>query len=122
MNNIARQRQLLAIWILRISITLCLLFIVIGLAIFFIHGGAHIPANPSGKFSAILDRMLHGGPGLHASAFLIAGIVVLLLTPIVRLLSGVIVSGRSKDWMYVVIGLIVLLLLLVGLFAGQATA
>lgn len=122
MSDLARQRQLLAIWILRVSITLCLLFIVIGLVIFFVHGGAHIPVNPSGRLSAILDTVLHGGAGLHASAFLIAGIAVLLLTPIARLLSGVVMSGRAKDWLYVVIGLIVLLLLLIGLFAGQATA
>ncbi|MGH8306758.1 MAG: DUF1634 domain-containing protein [Gammaproteobacteria bacterium] len=122
MNTLARQRQLLARWILRISISLSLLFIVIGLVIFFIHGGSRIPTPPSGRLTAILDTVMHSGIGLHASAFLVAGIVVLLLTPIARLLSGVVMSARARDWLYVAIGLIVLALVFVGLFAGQVTA
>ncbi|MGH8378285.1 MAG: DUF1634 domain-containing protein [Gammaproteobacteria bacterium] len=122
MNTLARQRQLLATWILRISISLCLLFIVIGLAIFFIHGASRVPAAPRGHLGSILDTVMHSGIGLHASAFLVAAIVVLLLTPIARLLSGVVMSARARDWLYVGIGLIVLALVIVGLFAGQVTA
>lgn len=121
MSNLAHQRQWLATWILRTSISLCLLFIIIGLVIFFVHGGSHIPVNPSGRIGSILDQVLHGGIGFHASAFLDAGIVVLLLTPIARLLSGVVMSARARDGLYVIIGLIVLALVLIGLFAGQAT-
>ncbi len=122
MSTLAYQRQLLARWILRISISLSLLFIVIGLAIFFIHGGSRIPTTPSGRLTTILDAVMHGGIGLHASAFLVAAIVVLLLTPIARLLSGVVMSARARDWLYLVIGLIVLALVVAGLFAGQMTA
>ena len=122
MNDLARQRQLLAIWILRTSILLCLLFIIIGLGIFLVHGATHLPTTPSGRLSAILESVVHGGIGLHASAFLVAGIVVLLLTPIVRLLSGVVVSARAHDSLYVMIGLIVLALVIAGLLIGQATA
>ncbi|MGH8397602.1 MAG: DUF1634 domain-containing protein [Gammaproteobacteria bacterium] len=122
MNTLAHQRQLLARWILRISISLSLLFIVTGLVIFFLHGASRVPAAPSGRLSSILETVMHSGIGLHASAFLVAGIVVLLLTPIARLLSGVVASARARDWLYVAIGLIVLVLVLVGLYAGQVTA
>ncbi|MBU6469075.1 MAG: DUF1634 domain-containing protein [Gammaproteobacteria bacterium] len=121
-NKLTNERQFLTRLILRTSIGLCLLLIVIGLAIFFARGGTHVPLNPSGKFSAIVERTLHNGAGLHASAFLIAGIVVLLLTPIARLLSGVVMSARAHDWLYLMIGLIVLALLIAGLLIGQATA
>lgn len=121
MSKLARERQFLARLILRTSISLCLLLIIIGLAIFLARGGRHIPVNPSGRFSAIVGRTLHVGAGLHASAFLIAGIVVLLLTPIARLLSGVVMSARARDWLYVVIGVVVLGLLIAGLLIGQAT-
>ncbi|MGH8321932.1 MAG: DUF1634 domain-containing protein, partial [Gammaproteobacteria bacterium] len=84
--------------------------------------GSRIPTPPSGRLTAILDTVMHSGIGLHASAFLVAGIVVLLLTPIARLLSGVVMSARARDWLYVAIGLIVLALVFVGLFAGQVTA
>lgn len=122
MSKLAHERQFLARVILRTSISLCLLLIVIGLAIFFAHGGAPIPLNPSGKFSAIVARTLRTGAGLHASAFLIAGIVILLLTPIARLLSGVAMSARARDGLYVVVGLVVLALVVAGLLIGQATA
>lgn len=122
MNKLTHERQFLARLILRTSISLCLLLIIIGLAIFFVRGGARMPANPSGKFSAILDDAFHRGAGLHASAFLITGIVVLLLTPIARLLSGIVMSARAHDRLYAVIGLVVLALVIAGLLIGQATA
>jgi len=121
-NKLTHERQFFTRLILRISIGLCLLLIVIGLAIFFAQGGTHIPVNPNGKFSAIVGHAVHGGTGLHASAFLTAGIVVLLLTPIARLLSGVFISARARDRLYVVIGLVVLVLVIAGLLIGQATA
>lgn len=122
MTDIVRQRQFLARLVLRSFISLCLLLIVIGLVIFFATGGTHVPGNPGGKFSVIVARALQGGAGLHASAFLIAGIVVLLLTPIARLLAGVAMSVRMRDGLYVVIGLLVLALVIAGLLIGQATA
>lgn len=121
-NKLTHERRFLTRLILRTSIGLCLLLIVIGLAIFFAEGGTRIPVNPSGKFSAILARVAHGGAGLHASAFLIGGVVVLLLTPIARLLAGIVMSARARDLLYAVIGVIVLALVVVGLLIGQATA
>lgn len=121
-NKLTRERQFLTRLILRTSIGLCLLLVVIGLVIFFTQGGRHIPVNPRGKFSTILGRALRSGAGLHASAFLIAGIVVLLLTPVARLLSGMVISWRARDGLYVLIGLVVLALVVAGLLIGQATA
>jgi uncharacterized membrane protein len=120
-NRLTRERQFLSRLILRTSISLCLSLIIIGLAIFFAHGGAHMPMNPAGRLSAILDRAVHDGAGLHASAFMTAAIVVLLLTPVARLLSGIVVSVRAHDRLYVAIGLVVVLLVIAGLLIGQAT-
>lgn len=122
MHKLTRERRFLVRLILRTSIGLCLLLIAIGLVIFFARGGAHVPVSPNGKFSAILAHALHDGAGLHAGAFLIAGLVVLLLTPIARLLSGVVMSARAHDRLYAVIGLVVLALVVAGLLIGQATA
>lgn len=121
-TKLTRERRFLTRLILRTSIGLCLVLIVVGLMIFFVQGGRHIPVNPSGKFSVILDHAVRGGAGLHASAFLTAGIVVLLLTPVARLLSGVVMSARAHDRLYTVIGLVVLALVVAGLLIGQATA
>jgi len=120
MNEIVRERRLLNIWILRVSIVLCALLIVVGLAIFFVHGGAHIPATPSGSLRRIMHSAAHGSVGMHASAFLDAAIVVLLLTPVARLLVGIYVSARVRDWLYVAIGMLVVALVITGVIAGQS--
>ena len=120
MNEIVRERRLLNIWILRVSIALCVLLIAIGLAIFFVHGGARIPATPSGSLRQIVHSAAHGSIGLHASAFLDAAIVLLLLTPMARLAAGIYVSVRVRDWLYVGIGALVLGLVIIGVIAGQS--
>lgn len=120
MNGIVRERRLLNIWILRVSIALCALLIAVGLAIFFIHGSMHIPATPSGSLREMIQVSIQGSIGLHASAFLDAAIIVLLLTPMARLVAGIYVSARVRDWLYVGIGVLVLALVIVGVIAGQS--
>ena len=67
------------------------------------------------RLSAILDTVLHGGIGFHASAFLDTAIVV-LLTPVARLLVGIYVSARVRDWLYVAIGVLVVAGVVIGQF------
>lgn len=117
MNHIVRERRLLNIWIVRTSVAACLLCFGIGISIFLLQGG-QAPASPNGSLLHILHDAAH--TGLHASAFLNAGLVILLLTPMARLLAGVYVSVRMRDWLYAVIGLIVIGLVLIGLVAGQS--
>ncbi|HET7396078.1 MAG TPA: DUF1634 domain-containing protein [Gammaproteobacteria bacterium] len=119
MNRIVHERRLLNIWIVRASVAVCLLCFGIGVTIFLWHGG-QAPASPSGSLLHILKLAVQAGAGWHASAFLNAGLVILLLTPMVRLVAGVYVSLRMRDWLYAVIGLIVIALVLIGLLAGQS--
>jgi uncharacterized membrane protein len=120
MSEIVRERRLLNIWILRISIVACALFIFIGLTIFLMHGGGRMNAIPSGSLGEMIHVAIQGSVGLHASAFLDAAIIVLLLTPMVRLAAGIYVSARARDWLYVGIGVLVLALVVVGVLAGQS--
>ncbi|HVA55445.1 MAG TPA: DUF1634 domain-containing protein [Gammaproteobacteria bacterium] len=119
MSEIVRERRLLNIWILHISIALCALLIAVGLAIFFVHGSINISATPSGSLREMIQAAIQGSIGLHASAFLDAAIIVLLLTPMARLLAGIYVSARVHDWLYVAIGALVLALVITGVIAGQ---
>ncbi|MDE2091734.1 MAG: DUF1634 domain-containing protein [Gammaproteobacteria bacterium] len=120
MNEIVRERRLLNIWILRVSITLCALLIAVGLAMFFVHGNTSMPATPSGSLREMIHTSIQGSIGFHASAFLDAAIIVLLLTPMARLLAGIYVSARVRDWLYVGIGVVVLALVVIGVVAGQS--
>lgn len=121
MNEHAQHRQWLTGWILRVSISLCLALIGVGLLLFFLRGET-VPATPSGSLLAIVAGAWQRGIGLHAGGFLDVGIVVLLLTPVVRLVAGVYVSARAQDWLYALIGLVVLGLVITGLIAGQSGA
>lgn len=118
MNRLVRERRLLNTWILRASIGACLLLIVIGMAMFFVHG-VRLPMPPRGSLWEILKRAAGRGVRLHSDAFLDIAIIVLLLTPMMRLLDGVYVSARASDWLYAGIGLLVLALVVSGVIAGQ---
>jgi len=119
-NALVEQRRRITAWILRVSIALCLGLLLIGMAIFLLRGGERAPLNPSGSLLDIFDAALQQGKALHAGAFLVAGLLVLLLTPATRLVAGIYVSARARDALYVLIGLVVLGLVIAGLLMGQA--
>ena len=120
MNALVEHRRRITAGILRVSIALCLGLLFIGVAVFLLRGGERQPTNPGGSLLDILDAALHGGEALHAGAFLVAGLLVLLLTPVARLVAGIYVSARARDGLYVLIGLVVLGLVIAGLLMGQA--
>lgn len=118
MIPIVRERRLLNIWIVRASVGLCMVCMVAGLALFFLYG-SRMPGIPAGSLLHILNRIVLDVSSAQAAAFLDAGLLILLFTPIVRLLAGVYVSLRMRDWLYAVIGLMVVALVGIGLLAGQ---
>ncbi|HSN16941.1 MAG TPA: DUF1634 domain-containing protein [Gammaproteobacteria bacterium] len=119
-ERLAAQRRLVTVWILRTSIGLSVLCIVAGLAVFLMKGADYQPHTPSGAITSILAYVWREAMGLHASAFLDAGVLVMLFTPLARLASGVIANVRIRDWLYVAIGVVVIGLVLTGMFAGQS--
>ena len=119
-ERLEAQRRLITVWILRSSIALSMACIVLGLAVFLLKGADYQPHTPSGPITAILAYVWQEAMGLHASAFLDAGVLVMLFTPLARLASGVVANARARDWLYVCIGTAVIALVLTGLFTGQS--
>ena len=117
-ERLEAQRRRITVWILRTSIGLSVACIAAGLAVFLIKGADYQPHTPSGPITAILAYVWQEAMGLHASAFLDAGILVMLFTPLARLASGVVANARAKDWLYVGIGAVVIGLVLTGLLTG----
>ena len=115
-----RQRRFITLWILRLSIGLSVAFILMGLSVFLARGGAYVPHTPSGSIAEILAYVWQEALDLHASAFLDAGVLVLLFTPLARLAAGVAANVRLRDWTYVMIGLVVVALVVIGMVTGQA--
>lgn len=113
------QRRLISLWILRVSIGLAASCILVGLALFLARGGVYFPRTPSGPIDQILAYIWREARALRPSAFLDAGILVILFTPLARLLSGVVANARMRDWLYVVVGLVVVGLVTIGFFTGE---
>ncbi len=118
-QRLADQRRLINLWILRASIGLSLAAILIGLGVFLVEGADYVPHTPSGSITAIVAYVWQEALGLHASAFLDFGVLVMLFTPLARLVAGVVANVRLRDWLYTSIGLIVTVLVVIGLWAGQ---
>ena len=114
------QRRQINLWILRLGIGLSVACILTGLAVFLAKGGAYVPHTPSGSIISILAYVWQEALSAHASAFLDAGVLVMLFTPLARLAAGVVANVRARDWVYVLIGLVVVFLVVIGLLMGQS--
>jgi uncharacterized membrane protein len=118
--HLEAQRRLITLWILRLSIGLAVFSILVGLTLFLARGAVYFPRTPSGRIDQILVYIWQESRMGRPSAFMDAGMLVILFTPLARLASGVIANIRTKDWLYIGIGLVVSGLVLIGLFTGQA--
>lgn len=121
-ERLEAQRRLVTVVILRSSIGLAAFSILVGLTLFLARGGVYFPSTPAGPIHSILGYVWREAMALRPSAFLEAGILVILFTPLARLLSGVVANVRARDWLYVAIGAIVIGLVLIGLFTGEGGA
>ena len=82
-------------------------------------GGA--PANPTSfphSLGDVFSGLGHGDP----LAILTLGLIVLLLTPVARVLISIFAFARERDWLYVAITTLVLLILLVSFLLGRGGA
>lgn len=121
-TRLEQQRRLITLWILRLSIGLAVSCIVLGLLLFLARGAVYFPRTPSGRIDQILAFVWREGLSLRPSAFMDAGMLVILFTPLARLASGVVANARARDWLYVGIGLVVIGLVMIGLFTGETGA
>ena len=63
-----------------------------------------------------LGQALH----LHAAGLLSLGLLVLILTPFLRVAGTLVVFLRQHDWRYTAVTAVVLTVMIVSLFVGQA--
>lgn len=109
--------------LLRIGVSLAAIVVVVGGLIYLIHFGTLAPdyrvfrgepsdfRHPSGIISEALS---FSGRGLIQ-----LGLLLLVATPVARVVFSVFAFAKERDWIYVVITLIVLSVLTFSLFGGQ---
>jgi len=116
--------------VLKYGVVISAVLLLVGLALLLVEQPAGMPSSvqqltssnfdkPTLDLGQLLSGVAQGSPGY----VLQLGVVVLLLTPVVRVLASVIVFAVEKDRTYVVITLIVLGILLFSiLVVGPAEA
>jgi uncharacterized membrane protein len=111
-------------WILRIGVIISMLIVVIG-GVFFVRRHGHSIPNfhkfnnippfirdPAGVF----DGVVH----LKGQAIIQLGIMLLIATPVMRVVFAIIGFLLEKDYLYTLISLVVLSIILISMISGHA--
>ena len=114
--------------VLRIGVNASLLFVAAGTLLSFSQGGGYGTqpsevgrlTGPGGSFPRTVDWLLGGILHLDGQAVIVAGLILLIATPVVRVAVSIVSFARERDRAYVVITAIVLGLLLLSLVLGRA--
>jgi uncharacterized membrane protein len=108
--------------VLRGGVLLSAGLLILGAALYLVRvlwGGA--PAKPL-SFPHTLGDVFYGLGHGDPVAILALGLIVLLLTPVARVLISIFAFARERDWLYVGITALVLLILLVSFLLGAGGA
>ncbi|HYC26479.1 MAG TPA: DUF1634 domain-containing protein [Nitrososphaerales archaeon] len=76
----------------------------------------HASTVPHGNFDVSLSALVSGLQGFQAYAYIELGVLVLLATPVSRVMVSIFLFAAEKDRMYVVITAVVLVFLIFSIF------
>ncbi len=106
--------------LLRTGVLLAAAVVLFGAAVYLARHGTEVPdyavfrGEPEKLKSA--TAIVHGALGMSGRAIIQLGLLLLIATPVARVLFSAIAFAMERDYMYVVITLIVLAILLYSLF------
>ncbi|HET9979110.1 MAG TPA: DUF1634 domain-containing protein [Ktedonobacterales bacterium] len=115
-----RQAELVISHVLRGGVVVSAAIILIGAVWFYLQMAiaGHAALGYPHTFGGIIRRLFHGEP----LAMVALGLLILLLTPILRVAISIVVFALEHDWLYTVITITVLIILLVSLLLGRGGA
>lgn len=119
MKHEAAEGGRLTAWVIAAAIAVASVLLFGGL-ISFVMGGAPSGPPATRNFIGVLTRAALGIRRFDARGLIEAGLLVLLLTPLARLVAGALQSARRGDWRFVAIGVIVACLLVAGILLGTS--
>jgi uncharacterized membrane protein len=116
------RMDLLISYVLRGGVTLSAGLLILGALLYYAHTfSSGTPAHPP-PFPHTLAGVFHGLAQGDPLAILSLGLLVLLLTPVARVVVSILAFARERDWLYVAITTLVLLILLVSFLLGRGGA
>ena len=108
--------------LLRTGVLLAAVVVLAGAVLYLLRYGHDVPnyATFHGEPERLksLTEIAQGAIALDARAFIQLGLLILIATPVARVLFSAIAFGIERDYMYVVVTLIVLGILLYSLFGS----
>ncbi len=115
--------QVIIGWILRVGVTLSMVIVIIGGVIFLFNHGHSIPDYHEFKrvpyFIHNTEGIINGVLNLKGQAIIQFGILLLIATPVLRVIFSAVGFIIEKDRLYTAITLIVLLIILASMLSGQ---
>jgi uncharacterized membrane protein len=116
------RMDLLISYVLRGGVTLSAGLLILGALLYYARVfSAGTPAHPP-PFPHTLAGVFHGLAQGDPLAILSLGLLVLLLTPVARVVVSILAFARERDRLYVAITTLVLLILLVSFLLGRGGA
>jgi uncharacterized membrane protein len=111
-------------YVLRIGVVTSIILIIIGAVLLFLQGSSNgFPigelASTSSKINSSMfsaSDMINGLFLYQGLDFMLLGIIVLIITPIARVITSVLSFMYERNWLYVVITLIVFINMMVAIF------
>lgn len=111
-------------WVLRMGVLVSMAVVAVGGVIYlYRHGHEHIDYHEFKgvpDFVHTLPGILHGIITGRGRAIIQAGIILLIATPVIRIVFSAIGFAIEKDYLYVGITLLVLLIIVIGMLSGHA--
>jgi uncharacterized membrane protein len=108
-------------WILQIGVVLSAAIIIVGLFLLLGQGGA-LDAQQLQTFPHTLDQVWSGLRVLQPQAIIELGLLLLIATPVLRVMISVVAFNMEHDRRYVVIALLLLAILMTSFMLGKGGA
>ena len=111
-------------WILRGGVALSMILVFIG-GVLFVYRHGHSISDYS-KFAGVpyfihnTGGIINGTLNLRGQAIIQLGIILLIATPVIRVIFSAIGFILEKDYLYTIITVIVLIIILISMLTGQA--
>lgn len=113
MNDI-RSTEEIIVKLLRIGVLISATLIMIGLIMMYIKGGADYKNSDIASFGVVFKGILEFEP----VSIIMLGLLVLIITPVLRVAISLLVFAREKDYLYVKVTAVVLFILVISFFIG----
>ena len=126
--ELVRKVELLISNLLRIGVIASLLVVVAGLLLSFIHHPAYLHSaaeltqviSPSRTPWHTLAGLIEGLQHFRGEAIIMAGLLLLIATPVMRVAVSIVAFFIERDWIFVIVTSFVLAMLILSFFLGKA--